>query len=47
MQQERERLIEDLERERERSGRLERELEAARHASAIPWWRRVFEGSGG
>jgi excisionase family DNA binding protein len=38
MQAERARLIEDLERERERSERLERELEDARR----PWWRRMF-----
>lgn len=38
MQQERERLMADLDRERERAERLEQELQAARR----PWWRRVF-----
>ena len=44
MQQERERLIEDLERERERAERLQRELDTARQAAARPWWRRMFGG---
>lgn len=44
MQQERERLVADLDRERERAERLERELEAARQASGRPWWRRMFGG---
>ncbi len=38
MRQERERLIADLDRERERAERLERELADARR----PWWRRLF-----
>ncbi len=44
MQQERERLIADLERERERAERLEAELEQARRDAARPWWRRMFGG---
>jgi len=44
MQQERERLLADLDRQRERSERLEAELEAARQAAARPWWRRLFGG---
>jgi excisionase family DNA binding protein len=40
MRQERERLIADLERERERAERLERELAESRR----PWWQRMFGG---
>jgi hypothetical protein len=39
MQAERERLIADLDRERERAERLERELAESRR----PWWRRLFD----
>jgi len=41
MQAERERLMEDLRRERERSEHLEAELREARQ----PWWRAWFGGS--
>jgi excisionase family DNA binding protein len=44
MGEERERLIADLERERERAERLERELREAREAAARSWWRRIFGG---
>jgi excisionase family DNA binding protein len=47
MQEHRDRLIEDLERERERAERLERELSEARdtlEARSRPWWRRMFGG---
>ena len=49
VQAERERLLEDLDRERQRAERLEQELEDARQRerdAARPWWRRMF-GSGG
>jgi chromosome segregation ATPase len=41
MQAERERLLEDLRRERERAERLEADLREARR----PWWKRWFGGS--
>ena len=40
MREERERLLADLARERERADRLEEELREARQ----PWWRRMFGG---
>jgi uncharacterized protein with von Willebrand factor type A (vWA) domain len=42
LREERERILEDLRRERERSGRLESELTEAREAAARSWWRRIF-----
>ncbi len=44
LREERERILEDLRRERERSGRLESELTEAREAAARSWWRRIFGG---